>query len=161
VNLLKSWNRCLLRRRYVVRCLQNNMFCCPVLPTDEQVQRLSTELILSLPVLNRDVFCCYIFLFDHTALTEGHTQGRRNRGAGARGQGPQVFRKHKKCPISGGKRPLLSWKMLFRLHFIWLQLFFLTPPPPSLTFPGKISGACPFHSKNASRNTLDYYYIYI
>ena len=58
------------------------------------------------------------------------------------------FRKHKKCPLSGGKHPLPLWKMLFRLHFIWLQLFFLSPPLPVANISvKKISGACPFHSK--------------
>ena len=47
------------------------------------------------------------------------------------------FRKHKKCLLSGGKRPLPLWKMLFRLHFIWLQLFSLSPPLPLPTFPWK------------------------
>ena len=43
-------------------------------------------------------------------------QGRRNRGGG--GKAPHVFRRHKKCPFSGGKVPFaFTWKMLFRLHF--------------------------------------------
>jgi hypothetical protein len=52
----------------------------------------------------------------------------RIRGVGTGGgQGPQVFRKHKKCPFSGGKVP-----------FAFVIAFCLPFHPPSATFPGKI-----------------------
>jgi hypothetical protein len=44
------------------------------------------------------------------------------------------------------KMPTLLWKMLFRLHFVWLQ-----SPPPSPTFPENFF-RCPFHYKSAPRN---------
>ena len=103
------------------------MFCCPVLPTDEQVQRLSTELILSLPVLNRDVFCCYIFLFDHAALTEGHTQGHRNRGAGPR---PPTFQKTQKMSYLRWQAPFALVKNVVQIAFYMIAIIFPNPPPP-------------------------------
>jgi hypothetical protein len=60
-------------------------------------------------------------------------QGRRN--LGAKRPPPQVFRKHKKCPLSDGKVPFAFVKNVAQIaFFIWLQLFVLqkTQKMPSL-----------------------------